>query len=124
MIIRGTTLNGVTVTDGSLYNGGNMLLYLDAANSTSYPKSGTTWYDLSGNANTGTLTNGPTYNSNNLGNIVFDGTDDNIQLGNASTFLPTSAITLSCWAKTNTTTSYKKLFVTIKDYLFDRIFDK
>ena len=34
------------------------------------------WKDLSGNNNTGTLTNGPTYSANNLGNIVFDGTND------------------------------------------------
>jgi hypothetical protein len=90
-----------------------LVLYLDAANNKSYPGSGTTWYDLSGNNYNGTLTNSPTFSSANGGSIVFDGTDDNIQLGNASTFLPTSAITLNCWAKTNTTTSYKKLFVTI-----------
>lgn len=28
----------------------DLLLYLDASNSTSYPGSGTTWYDLSANA--------------------------------------------------------------------------
>ena len=95
-----------TITNG-------LVLYLDAANKKSYPGSGTTWTDLSGNNYNGTLTNGPTFSATNGGNIVFDGTDDNIQLGNASTFLPTSAITLSCWAKTNVTNTYKKLFVTI-----------
>jgi hypothetical protein len=35
-----------------------------------------TWADLSGNSNTGTLTNGPTYSSANFGSIVFDGVDD------------------------------------------------
>ena len=41
-----------------------------------FRSSGTTWADISGNNYTGTLTNGPTYNVSNLGNIVFDGTND------------------------------------------------
>jgi len=57
------------VTDG-------LVLSLDAANNKSYPGSGTTWSDLSGNGNTGTLTNGPTFSNTNLGSIVFDGVDD------------------------------------------------
>ena len=67
------------VTDG-------LVLHLDAANTKSYPGSGTTWNDLSGNGNNGTLTNGPTFSSTNGGSIVFDGVDDsanvyNIDLG-------------------------------------------
>jgi hypothetical protein len=57
------------VTDG-------LVLALDAADRNSYPGSGTTWSDLSGRSNTGTLTNGPTYSSSNGGSIVFDGTND------------------------------------------------
>ena len=53
-----------------------LVLYLDAGNTKSYPGSGTTWSDLSGRGNTGTLTNGPTYSSANGGSIVFDGVDD------------------------------------------------
>jgi hypothetical protein len=56
-----------------------LVLALDAADRNSYPGSGTTWTDLSGNGNTGTLTNGPTYSSANSGSIVFDGTNDYIQ---------------------------------------------
>ena len=40
----------------------NIELYLDAGNTNSYPGSGTTWTDLSGQGNNGTLINGPTYN--------------------------------------------------------------
>ena len=58
-----------------------LVLHLDAANPKSYPGSGTTWYDLSGNGNHGTLTNGPTFNSDNKGSIVFDGTNDRIDCG-------------------------------------------
>ena len=53
-----------------------LTLFLDASNIRSYPGSGTTWSDLSGNGNTGTLTNGPTFSTGNLGSIVFDGTND------------------------------------------------
>jgi len=53
-----------------------LVLCLDAANPKSYPGSGTTWSDLSGNGNSGTLTNGPTFDSSNLGSISFDGVDD------------------------------------------------
>jgi hypothetical protein len=57
------------ITDG-------LVLALDAGSKKSYPGSGTTWKDLSGNGNTGTLVNGPTFNSDNGGSIVFDGVND------------------------------------------------
>jgi len=78
------------VTDG-------LVLALDAADVSSYPGSGTTWTDLSGNGNNGTLTNGPTYSSANGGSIVFDGVNDYVDCG-LSTFQPT-AITLCAWVK-------------------------
>lgn len=62
-----------------------LVLNLDAAKRDSYPGSGTTWRDISGNGNNGTLTNGPTFNSDNYGSIVFDGVDDYVQNPNRST---------------------------------------
>ena len=53
-----------------------LVLYLDVANKKSYPGTGTDWFDISGNGNTGALTNGPTFDSANAGSIVFDGVDD------------------------------------------------
>ena len=53
-----------------------LVLCLDAANSKSYPGSGTTWTDLSGNGNNGTLVNGVGYSGDNLGSLSFDGTND------------------------------------------------
>jgi len=90
-----------------------LVLALDAADKNSYRGSGTNWQDLSGTVNSGSLTNGPTFSGANQGTFVFDGTDDNVQLGNASAFLPTSAITINCWAKTRVVQVYKKIFVTV-----------
>jgi hypothetical protein len=53
-----------------------LVLALDAGNKKSYPGSGTTWYDLSGQGNNGTLQNGPTFDSGNGGSLVFDGVND------------------------------------------------
>ena len=57
-----------------------LVLSLDAADRNSYPSTGTTWFDLSGQGNNGTLTNGPTFNSANGGAIVFDGVDDYVNV--------------------------------------------
>jgi hypothetical protein len=61
------------VTDG-------LVLYLDAANTRSYVSGSTVWNDLSRNGYNGVLTNGPTFNSSNGGSIVFDGTNDYVNL--------------------------------------------
>lgn len=53
-----------------------LVLHLDAGNPNSYPGTGTTWTDLSGNNNNGTLVNGVEYNTANGGSLVFDGVDD------------------------------------------------
>ena len=73
-----------------------LALYLDAANTKSYPGSGTTWTDISGRGNIGTLTNGPTFSSDNLGNIAFDGSNDYVD---ASAVLSAGQqkYTLSAW---------------------------
>jgi hypothetical protein len=52
-----------------------LVLYLDAANTRSYPGSGATWNDLSTRSNIGTLSNSPTFSSANGGSLLFDGTN-------------------------------------------------
>jgi hypothetical protein len=79
------------VTDG-------LVLNLDAGFTPSYPKNGTTWYDLSGNGNNVTLTNGPSFSSNNGGVLVFDGIDDYADIPFDSS-LNNSNTTLSVWVK-------------------------
>ena len=60
---------------------------------------GTTWTDLSGRGNNGTLTNGPNFNSSNSGFIVFDGVDDFINIPDSSLLTSTSALTINCWVR-------------------------
>jgi hypothetical protein len=60
---------GKIVTDG-------LVLALDAADRNSYVSGSATWIDLSGNGNSGTLVNGPTFSTQVGGAIIFDGTDD------------------------------------------------
>lgn len=52
-----------------------LVLYLDAGNSASYPGSGSTWFDLSGQNNNLTLTGSPTYSTANGGILQFNGTN-------------------------------------------------
>jgi hypothetical protein len=94
----GTNYNPQIVTSG-------LVLCLDAANPKSYPGSGTTWNDLSGNGNAGTLTGGPTYiASNNV--ILFDGTNDYIATSYAPTFNDFSVIV---WFKSTSNLNYSRL---------------
>jgi hypothetical protein len=81
------------VTDG-------LVLSLDAGNVKSYQSGSTTWFDKSGNANNGTLTNGPTFDSANGGSIVFDGTNDFINLP-TSTSLWSSNFSINFFIKSN-----------------------
>ena len=84
-----------------MYTGPNIItnglvLSLDAANRKSYPGSGTTWIDLSGNNNTGTLASGSAFSSANGGSIVFDGIDDFVDLPINAQF-NTPSVTFDCW---------------------------
>ena len=80
------------VTDG-------LVLNLDAGQQNSYRGSGTTWTDLSGRGNNGTLVNGSTYNSANGGSIVFDGVDDIVNCGNSTTLNMSTETTLIHWLR-------------------------
>jgi hypothetical protein len=79
----------------SITNG--LLACFDAANLKSYPGSGTTWTNLNGSGNNGTLINGVGYSSNNPVSLTFDGTDDRVELSTA--FGTLSQYTISYWAK-------------------------
>lgn len=60
----------------SIVTGNNMLLYLDAGNSSSYSGSGSIWTDLSGNTNNATNINSVTYSTNARGYFTFNGSNN------------------------------------------------
>ena len=75
----------------------DLLLYLDAGNIKSYPGSGSTWTDLTRSGNDGTLTNGPTYNNENNGSIVFDGSNDYVVVNSNADILSKTSYTKIVW---------------------------
>lgn len=83
------------ITDG-------LVLYLDAANTKSYPTTGTTWSDISRVGNNCSLTNGPTFNNQNGGSIVFDGTNDYGLMNNVINL--SNRFTINAWVRLNSTT--------------------
>jgi hypothetical protein len=80
-----------------------LVLNLDAANTKSYVSGSTNWRDISGNNNSGSLVNGPTFNNGNGGSIVFDGTNDYGRVNQIDLSL-TNKITISFWIKYTSTT--------------------
>jgi hypothetical protein len=81
---------------GIVTNG--LVLDLDAAKVASYPGTGTSWNDISGNNNNGTLTNGPTFSGiGKQASIVFDGVDD-YSVTNNRVYSLTGG-TLNVWVK-------------------------
>ena len=88
------------VTDG-------LVLNLDAGNSASYPGSGTTWSDLSGNGRTATINGSPTFT-----NGYFDITGDTtyISLSNSGLVPRTNDFTYSCWINFDAVDSLDTIF--------------
>jgi hypothetical protein len=88
----------VTATPPVITTG--LVFYVDAGNTSSYPGTGTTWSDLSGNARNFTLTNGPIYNSGSGGYFAFDGVNDFAQ---GPSLNVGTGFTIECWVQTTTT---------------------
>lgn len=88
----GGQINNNIQTDG-------LIVYLDAAYKKSYPKTGTTWTDLSSGGNDGTLTNGPTFNSDNGGSITFDGSNDYADISSGIGMASDSSHTGCAWIR-------------------------
>lgn len=91
-----------TVTDG-------LLFYYDGANTASYPGSGTALTDLSNYANNGTLNNAPSFSSDNLGGIVFDGTNDYITISDSTSLRPSTTLSLDACFKMTTKGIYNTI---------------
>ena len=99
-----------------------LVLYLDPGSPNSfYNKSNAIIKDISGNNFSGTLTNGPTYSSTNGGSIVFDGSDDLINLGVSNNLITfgTNPFSISLWLyPTNIGVSggYQPILTTYNNY--------
>ena len=81
---------------GIVTNG--LVLNLDAAKVASYPGTGTSWNDISGNNNNGTLINGPTFSGiGKQASIVFDGLDGYSNINSSADILSKVSYTKIAW---------------------------
>lgn len=72
-----------------------LVLYVDAADLNSYPGSGNTWYDLSGNGHNGTMAGGAVYDGTTWPTISFNGSSSYVDFGSFFTY---DHFTLLIWA--------------------------
>lgn len=82
---------------GIITNG--LIIQLDASNSSSYPGTGTTWFDIS-STNNGTLVNGPTFTNIAPKYFNFDGIDDYVNIPDTAAIRPSvdGSVTAIIWA--------------------------
>jgi hypothetical protein len=107
-----------------------LVLCLDAANINSYPKSGATWSDLSGNGNHGALQNMENnFDAGNKGSLTFDGGNERVVFSekNDYKFVSNDEITVSAWIRPSNVTmaTFQSFFCiggngsTLRDRNFD-----
>jgi hypothetical protein len=78
-----------------------LVLCLDASDKKSYPGTGTTWYDRSGNGYHGTLAGGVSYSSSNGGLFDFDGINGSITIPINLTITTYTIIAIARYKGTN-----------------------
>ena len=84
------------------------LLILDARNQASYPGTGSTWFDISGNGHIGTFVNSPIWSSSNGGQFIFNGSNQRIQ---TTLRYWGQNVTFSAWVKRDEDTTYYNMFM-------------
>ena len=93
-----------------------LVLALDAANTRSYPGSGTTWFDISGNNRNFTINNpaNVSHVSDNGGAFDFAGTTGYIEDADGESYINgLTALTLEVWVKSDFTSTDRGIFHTI-----------
>ena len=95
MRILGTT-SSISNKDGQIVTS-SLRLNLEAFNSSSYPGSGSTWFDLSWNGFNASLVNCPSFSTDGTGSIVLDGANDYISL--ATSGFGAATFSLEWWIK-------------------------
>jgi hypothetical protein len=101
----------MTLAHGPAVPINGMVLSVDAANPRCYPGTGTTVTDLSGRGNTGTTVGSPAYSTLNQGKFTFNGTDQRIGFGNASSMQITLGTVVVWFNASNTNTGFRALLV-------------
>ena len=99
-------------TGGTIYTFNGYTVHRFNSNGTFNLTTAANWLDISGNNNNGTLTYSPTYSIQNRGSLVFDGTDDYVDVANASSLNPSNGISVSVWVKfTSTINNTRQMLV-------------
>lgn len=99
---------GRVVTDG-------LVLSLDAADRSSYPSSGATWFDLTSNQYTASLVNTPTYQTTNGGTLNF--LDSSLQYGDTNKNIGNlSNWTVEAWARIGASLTNKVTTIVCNQY--------
>lgn len=106
MIIQGVTLNGVNVFDGPVTS--NLVAYYNPDLTTSYPGTGTTLYDISGNGLNGAMSN-VTYTDPYL---TYNGTNATTSVADNALLEPgTGDFTLEAWVYYSTITGSSRCVI-------------
>ena len=108
--LNGSEINslGAKLINDTSFVKTNLSYLWDAGLTSSYPGSGTSWYEwVDSTTKTGTFTNGPYYSTLGGGSVFFDGSNDMIEIPTFS--LPSVPWSVSFWIKT-TATSQCALF--------------
>jgi fibro-slime domain-containing protein len=94
-----------------------LVFSLDPANWYTYPKYGTSVYDLKGNA-TGTMGGNISYNTTAAGTFLLDGNADYVDFGKTPANFPTGDISVFVWVKPTTLTNGWNIILTkwFQDY--------
>lgn len=94
----------------------NLMLHLDASNSSSYSGSGSTWYDLSGNGRNANLVGSPTFDATNK-DFYFGAVGKYITLPNNINLYPGSgSYTWRMYIKNNFATNYQSILYSMIPY--------
>ena len=97
-----TSMSGRVSYYGNIVIDG-LILDLDAAKQDSYPKTGNSWRDIAKGVITGSLINSPTFDSNNGGSIVFNGTSNYVLLPQSTPNQTYGNYSFSVWFNFTTT---------------------
>ena len=91
-----------------------LVLNLDAGNTSSYPGTGTDWFDLTSNNNDGVLTNGASYVTDGGGSISFDGVNDYVNFNDSDLFsfgngTSDNPFSVGCWVYCDSSVRFRTL---------------